>query len=85
MERMESAARSWILAVLEGTVGGIPLTREQLRLGFTLFDWDGDGNVDSRSFVDVLNKLNPESKTKYTQLATTSGVLGKYTSSCVWV
>lgn len=48
IERMESAARSWILAVLEGIVDGIPMTREQLQLGFTLFDWDGDGHIDAR-------------------------------------
>ena len=35
MERMEAAARAWTIAVLEGTVDGVPLTRDQLRLGFT--------------------------------------------------
>jgi len=65
--------RTRILAVLEGTVDGIPMTREQLRLGFTLFDWDGDGTVDTRSFLDAINKLNPESKGKYYEHALTSG------------
>ena len=59
--------------MLEGTVDGIPMTREQLRLGFTLFDWDGDGTVDTRSFLDAINKLNPESKGKYYEHALTSG------------
>ena len=32
LERMETAARAWIVAVLEGTVDGIPLNRERLQL-----------------------------------------------------
>ena len=32
LERMESHARAWIVAVLEGTVDGIPLNRERLQL-----------------------------------------------------
>ena len=76
MERMEAAARAWTVAVLEGTVDGVPLTRDQLRLGFTLFDWDGDGTVDPQNFSDTLLRLNPQKKAEYFRIAKESGVLG---------
>ena len=67
---------AWTVAVLEGTVDGVPLTRDQLRLGFTLFDWDGDGTVDPQNFSDTLLRLNPQKKAEYFRIAKESGVLG---------
>lgn len=76
MERIEGSARAWCSAVLEGVVDGIPLTREQLRLGFTLFDWNGDNTVDRRSFLAAINKIHPaRQRSKHISLAQERGIL----------
>jgi hypothetical protein len=45
LERMETAARSWLATVLDGDVDGVPLDRERLQNAFVFFDWDGNGTI----------------------------------------